>query len=82
MEAVLHRRVVPGLRGLLAATVALPVLAFAFGTRQGQVAFVLYREPKLAAIQILGWALLGVLFWTCREDLRARALLAEALRPP
>ena len=82
MDAMLHRSVVPGLRWLLAATVALPVLVFTFGTRQGQVVFVLYREPKLAAIQILGWSLLGFLFWTYRESLRARSLLAEALRPP
>jgi hypothetical protein len=45
------------LRGLLAVTVALPILAFLFGTRQGEVTFMLYREPKLAAIQILGWSL-------------------------
>lgn len=70
------------LRGLLAAAVALPILAFLFGTRQGEVTFVLYREPKLAAIQILGWSLIGCWVWGHRADLRARDLRAELLRPP
>lgn len=70
------------LHGLLGIAVAVPVLAFAFGRRQGQVVFVLYREPKLAAILSLGSILLTALFWSRRADLRPQALLAALLRPP
>lgn len=70
------------MHGLLAATVALPVLAFGFGTCQGQVAFVLYREPKMAAIQMLGCGLMAALFWRFQRDFQVRNLAAVLLRPP
>jgi O-antigen ligase len=70
------------LLGLLGAAVALPVLMFSYGTRQGKVVFVLYREPKLAAILILASVLLFALFWARRDLFQPRALLAALLRPP
>ncbi len=62
------------LHGLLAATVVLPALAFAYGTEGGRVAFVLYREPKLAAVQVLGWTLLAALAWRRPEAVDPRAV--------
>lgn len=77
-----HSTNAPGLRALLAAVVALPLAAVSFGSWQGQVVYVLYREPKLAAIQFLGWALLGCLFRVYRDDFRTGELLAGLWRPP
>jgi hypothetical protein len=69
------------LGGLLFATVVAPALVFLYGKWDGQVAFVLYREPKLAAMQILGWSLLAALAWRRPEGLRASAVLAHMRRP-
>jgi O-antigen ligase len=70
------------LRALLGATAALPALAIFPGRRAGSMVYVLYREPKLAAVQILGWSALAALFWVCRSELQPRALLSALLRPP
>ncbi len=59
------------LYGLLALTIILPAVAFVVGSRSGHITFMLYREPKLAAIQIFGWALLILLYWTRRSTLAA-----------
>lgn len=67
---------------LLLATVGLPVLAFAWGTREGQVAFVLFREPKLALLQALGWSLLAALAWVQPGGLRAADAWGRLRRPP
>jgi O-antigen ligase len=69
------------LDGLLFATVVAPALVFLYGTWDGQVAFVLYREPKLAAMQILGWSLLAALAWSRPGGLGAAAVLARMRRP-
>lgn len=58
-----HKHEKHWLHGLFGAAVVLPALAFADGMRGGKVAIVLYWEPKLAAVQILGWSLLTALFW-------------------
>lgn len=78
MEALARRP----LDTLLWGTVAIPALAFAYGTRDGQVAFVLYRDPKLVAVQVLGWLFLAALFWSRSADLRLSHLTAKLLRPP
>jgi hypothetical protein len=67
---------------LLWGTVVLPALAFAYGTRDGQVAFVLYRDPKLVVIQVLGWLFLAALFWSRSADLRLSRLAEKLRRPP
>jgi O-antigen ligase len=50
--------------------------------RDGHVAFVLYREPKLAISQILGWALLAALAWMQPGGLRAMDVVARLRRLP
>lgn len=60
----------------------LPLLAFAFGTREGRVAFVLFEAPKNAAIQIFGWVLLALLAWRLRDGFSIGAICAAARRPP
>ena len=49
---------------LLATTVGLPLLAFAYGTLEGRVAFVLFRNRKTPPSKISGgacwWSSLGV----------------------
>lgn len=69
------------LHGLLLATIGLPALAFFWGMRDGQVAFVVYREPKLAALEALGPLLLAALAWGGRPALRGTDLLARLRRP-
>jgi hypothetical protein len=54
---------------LLTATVALPAVAFAWGSLDGRLAFVLYREPKLIALAITGWSLLAAWTWIHRANL-------------
>lgn len=51
------------LHGLLALWVALPPFAVLWQQEEGQVLFVLYRQPKLAAIAILGWLFLALFAW-------------------
>ena len=57
-----------GLRGVIlrlavAGLIVLPVLAVGCGMRDGQVVFMMYRQPKLLAIQLMGW--LVVLLYAC-----------------
>ena len=40
------------LHGLLLLTVTVPALVFLWGRDHGEIAFVLYREPKLVALSI------------------------------
>lgn len=70
------------LHASLGAVVGLPLFAFAYGTRGGRVAFVLFQEPKVAAIQILGWSLLAGVAWLYRGRLGLGAFWAALLRPP
>lgn len=51
------------LHGLLVLWVALPPFAVLWQQAEGQVLFVLYRQPKLAAIAFLGWLLLALFAW-------------------
>jgi O-antigen ligase len=60
----------------------LPALAFSFGGRRGQIVFVLYREPKLIAVQILVCSLLVALAWSRLRKVPLATLGAGALRPP
>ena len=41
-----------------------PPLVFVPGRFNGQWIFVNYREPKLAAVQILSWLFLTIFWWT------------------
>lgn len=68
--------------GLLLAAVALPALAFSWGREEGEIAFVIYREPKLVAAAILGWLFLAVRLWTWRSDPAIPAALKATLRRP
>ena len=69
------------LRALLFLTVALPALAVSVGRTDGEVVFVLYREPKLVAAVCLSWWLLATLAWTRPGVFRLQSLLATARRP-
>ncbi len=66
---------------LLVAVVVVPALAFVAGSRGGRFTFVLYREPKLAALQVLGWTFLIVLWWLKGPRL-ARHFRRSLLRQP
>ena len=55
-----------GLAALLFLVFFAPALAIAWGSENGEIVFVLYREPKLACWKILGWVFLAVLFWRRR----------------
>ena len=44
---------------LLGLLVALPAIAVFVGIDDGKVVFLLYREPKLTVIMILGWVFLA-----------------------
>jgi hypothetical protein len=50
------------LRVLLGALVALPPLVVFGGTEAG-VSFTMYREPKLAALGLLGWSFVLAFLW-------------------
>ncbi|MEO1369132.1 MAG: hypothetical protein AAFX50_18295, partial [Acidobacteriota bacterium] len=52
---------------LLAASAVVPALAVAPGHWADRVAFVLYREPKWAALSVLGWAFLAAWAWAHRR---------------
>ncbi len=69
------------LHGLLGVTVILPALCFAFGTEDGEVTFVLYREPKLVALAISGWLLLATFFWLRRKAFSITDLTELLERP-
>jgi O-antigen ligase len=57
----------------------MPPLVFVPGRFQGQWIFVNYREPKLAAIQILAWLFLTAFWWIVWKDpLRLQRLSAVA----
>ncbi len=71
----------PFLYGLLALAIGVPPYAILAGIWEGRALFTLYREPKLAAFQILGWIFLLLLVWLERSSITGRAVLA-ALRQP
>lgn len=54
----------------------IPPLVFVPGRFRGQWIFVNYREPKLAAIQVLAWLFLTIFWWVVWKDpLRRERLL-------
>ncbi len=65
------------LRGFLAFTVLASGWAFLPGRIDGQVAFVLYREPKFAAALTLVWWFLALFLLLHRDRLDASALSAS-----
>lgn len=69
------------LYGLLAATIIVPALAILPGIPDGQVVFTLYREPKLCAVQILGWTLLILVLWLRRRSFTADSFAATLRQP-
>lgn len=69
------------LQGLLLASVAVPALALAWGRVDGDVAFILYREPKLIAAAVCLWLLLAALAWRRPEVLSPEELTATLRRP-
>lgn len=68
------------LRALLLATVAVPLWVVLWGI-EGGVAFTLYREPKLAALQVLGWSFVAA-FALYRLRRFEASLSGEVLRKP
>ncbi len=71
----------PFLYGLLAVTVSVPAYAILVGIHDGRVLFTLYREPKLAAFQILGWIFLLLLAWLKRPRVTGRSMAATLRQP-
>ncbi len=69
------------LYSLLALTVSLPPFAILVGIYDQRVLFTLYREPKLAAFQILGWLFLLLLVWLRRPSI-TKSSLSAVLRQP
>ena len=45
----------------------LSAIAVGFGTRDGEVVFMMYRQPKLLAIQLLGWLFVLLYVWWRRD---------------
>ncbi len=70
------------LLGWLALVVAAPAIAWLYGTRRGEVTFVLYREPKLVAAAVLGWTFLAAWAWAKRRDVGTADLIEMLQRPP
>lgn len=70
------------LDSLLVLSVIGPSLAFNWGSLNGHLAFVLYREPKLIAVTILGWSLLSAFLWRRRAELEADEFFEVLRRPP
>ncbi|NJL29453.1 MAG: O-antigen ligase family protein, partial [Thermoanaerobaculia bacterium] len=70
------------LHGFLLVALGAPLLAFAWGTRAGEVVFVLYEEPKLAALELFGWCLLAALTWKRPSDLNLGPALSRSRRAP
>ena len=66
---------------LLLVLVAAPALVFAWGYQDGQLAFVLYREPKLIAASVLGWGYVCVELWRRQRDPEAANFAAVFRRP-
>ncbi len=64
------------LRFALLALAIGPALAVGFGLREGQVVFMMYRQPKLLAIQLAGWLLVLLYAWIRRD---AFATVAKGL---
>ena len=69
------------IRLALGLSVALPALAVSWGFHDGQVVFVLYREPKLALAMITGWCLIALVAWLRPEAVSPRELLATLTAP-
>lgn len=55
------------LRSAVAGLIVWPVLAVAFGLRDGDVVFIMYRQPKLLAIQVMGWLVVLLYAWFRRD---------------
>ncbi len=51
------------LLGLVSLLVAVPAFAVIWHREGGDILFVLYRQPKLAAVAMLGWLFLASFFW-------------------
>lgn len=69
------------MRVLLFLATLLPALAIAWGTENGNVVFVLYRQPKLAAAMIAAWVVIAVAAWR-RPEVLDSTELAKTLRQP
>ncbi len=70
-----------GLSALLFCSIFLPALAVVWHVDHGQVAFVLYREPKLACWTVLGWMFLATLWWREGSRLTPPRILSVLRRP-
>ncbi len=71
-----------GLTVLLLLTVVVPALVISWGFENGRLAFVLYREPKLIAVSILGWSLVSAWLWKFRGGLSLSEVRRTLCRNP
>ncbi len=55
------------LRWSVGGLIVLPALVVAFGLRDGHVVFMMYRQPKLLAIQVMGWLVVLLYAWIRRD---------------
>jgi len=67
---------------LLFLTVAFPALAVLWGFENKHLVIVLYREPKMIAVMILGWSLVTAWLWTSRTTLDLEDIRTTLSRPP
>jgi O-antigen ligase len=62
-------------------TVVIPALAITWGREDGQITFILYREPKLIAAAICSWLLLTAVAWLRPTALSLEELFKTLRRP-
>ncbi len=72
---------IPRLSWCLFLVVFVPALAFAWRSDQGEIAFILYREPKLMMLRVLGWAFLALLWWKTERRLDSSRLVSTLSQP-
>lgn len=70
------------LAALLATSIVVPALAISWGTLNGRLAYILYREPKLIALTVLGWSLVSAFLWCHWRQLCSLEVWKTFSRPP
>lgn len=68
-------------KGLLAATIWLPVLVYRTAVYHGETVAILYREPKRDAIAILGWLTVAAFAWLVARRIDGARLRRSLANP-